>query len=99
MFPLVTLTENIKVDQKVQFGTGSLYMDQSDISHLPERPLVIHRNASDDTFNVDIPAQTNVKSEFYSESPYLNLNNKLEISGKSSIYEQVQKNRATVNDM
>lgn len=97
--PLVTLTENVNLDQKLQTGTATAYVRLDHVSHFAERPLMIHRNASDDTFNLEIPVQTNITNDDTAyETPYINLNNKLEISGKSSISEQVIHNALKPTD-
>lgn len=99
MLPLVTLTETVNLDQKLQTGSATMpgSLDQSDIKHLPERQVFVQRNAADDSFNLEIPVQTYVESLYY-EKPYVNLNNKVEISGTSSISEQVPHRNPTASD-
>lgn len=98
MLPLVTLTENVNLDQKLQTGTATSLLEQNEIKYLADGRVQIIRNASDDTFNLEIPAYANTSHRDYLETPYVNLNNKIEISGKSAILGQLKHNNTTSND-
>lgn len=99
MIPPITLVENLELTQKLQNG----YLNSADVyvgKHaLASRPMLIKRNPRDDTFNIEIPNQywwDNSRNPRFDEAPYININNKLEFKGNSSIFNQIVQNGTQV---